>query len=62
MSYDGLPRISSPSSRIDPRARGGVMPMIALHRVDFPMPLRPTMPVVRWPIEAESPFSTCALP
>ena len=38
------------------------MPMIALHRVDLPMPLRPTMPVVCAPIEADSPFSTCALP
>ena len=36
-------RARSPAKRIDPVAVGGEMPMIALHRVVLPMPLRPTI-------------------
>ena len=42
ISFGARPRISSPSRRTLPRA--GTRPVIALHSVVLPMPLRPTMP------------------
>jgi hypothetical protein len=42
ISFGARPRISSPSSLMLPRA--GTSPVIALHSVVLPMPLRPTMP------------------
>ena len=44
--YAARPSSSVPAKRIDPLARGGWMPMMALQRVVLPMPFRPMMAVV----------------
>jgi hypothetical protein len=58
---DGLPISSCPSNCTEPLARGGVNPMIAAQRVDFPMPLRPMIATDSLPIENVTPWRTAAL-
>jgi hypothetical protein len=59
---EATPTSSSPPRRIDPSARGGEMPMIALQSVVFPMPFRPTIATDSRLMANVTSSSACALP
>src|SRR5437764_11394227 len=40
----------------------GTSPVMALHKVDLPMPLRPTTARIPWSSASETPCTTCAWP
>ena len=42
--------------------RGGLKPMIAAQRVDFPIPLRPRTAIDSWPTEKLTFWRACAPP
>ena len=60
ISVDVRPRISSPARRIEPD--DGTIPMIALHRVVLPIPLRPTTDSTPDASVTSTPCNACEAP
>src|SRR5882672_7976368 len=60
MRLGARPRMSRPAKRTFPEA--GTRPVMALHSVDLPMPLRPTMASTPWSSASDTPCSTWARP